>query len=1096
MAQNNVTPTTPIIPGSRRGPGGGGVGPGGGGGGGGNAPLSILTSIHQSLKKIETLVKFNSSLLSNQKEQQRRRAITQTRQQQEKQSETPKLVNPLKYLQGALPKTGFLDAIRNFILYTFMGFAFTKLVKFLPKILSTLKFIDPFIKFTENFVGSVFKNFVDAIDLGYEQYDKVRSLAKQVGGEKFEKQFDDLSSALNKFLNTAIIVGLAIAGSGAVGGGGGKKLPTRISPRSGVGGPGGSTRLSQYFSQTRAQEAVTKKYGFDAARLYQDKINKGLTPAKALEAVRERFSPRAIPAAGLAGKGRTSGRIGARGLGKIQQRTSLKLFGKAGTKILGKIPIIGPIADFLISTLIFKERPDRAAAGAVGGAVGAALGSFPALIPFGGPIWGGILGDIVGRSLFDAATSMQGQGEKIQKRASGGTITRGNRSPNRTIKRTISRRKSTLQKPKGQPPQPGKNIGGLKQIKKIFPSPKKSGKKNPLRALKTISEIMNKNRDPLFGGIMMATANLPLGQKPDPLLNQEIKNNFAALIDNAIAAQSAKDVNQIGRSIFTAAQGGVVPVQRTINKNGPTIGQQLGDAISRSFKNALDNRTNQIFQSLRKEMGLKGDGPGVSTPPGGGPGNIIVSSNSPNFWLLATGALFENSDPQGAADVAQVIYNRVSAPGDPWKTNGSMRAAILSPAQFTPVSRYGGVSAWSKIITKEDAIRFATSNGKTQAGLESVAAALLDTNRQRSARTFVGPRDAFRATTHENRLYNQLDDSTEVTRHGHIFGFEPGGAQIAAFKAGKLSPAQVSSQTRGTVTQTGRGGLPLTGENGRLKPSQLTRVGTLADPPDYNDWYGNGAYLRHDAARQFLKAKSDASKQGITLILTSAYRSLEHQRALQGIYSVVGAPGTSQHGEGRALDIRPSTKGWNWFVTNGPNYGWYYAAIPGDDVHFEFRGVVTQTPPQPPAQNPPPQPPAQNPPQPNQPIKNQGVIFKNGKFYKLGPFGFDQEIDVTDRNNTQLRQIPTFGLGRGKEGEIKRAANGVYYKFTGGKWINLHAGGNASIQNNIPSSLVAQAQFTPLPIKNTMDMIQQYDQSSEDQIVNTHLLVVNKIQTA
>ncbi len=1087
MAQNNVTPTTPIIPGSRRGPGVG------------NTPLSILTSIHQSLKKIETLVKVNPGLLTNQKEQQRRQAITQTRQQQEKQAETPKLVNPLTYLQGALPKTGFLDAIRNFILYTFMGFAFTKLVNFLPKILSTLKFIDPFIKFTENFVGSVFKNFVDAIDLGYEQYDKVRSLAKQVGGEKFEKQFDDLSSALNKFLNTAIIVGLAIAGSGAVGGGGGKKLPTRISPRPGVGGPGGttrSTRLSQYFSQTRAQEAVTKKYGFDAARLYQDRIDKGSTPAQALKLVRERFSPRAIPTGNLAGKGRTPGRIGARGLGNVQQRASLKLFGKAGAKILGKVPIIGPIADFLISTLIFKERPDRAAAGAVGGAVGAALGSFPALIPFGGPIWGGILGDIVGRSLFDTATSMQGQGEKIQKKAAGGPVTRGGKSVGRTIKRTVSRKRSNLQKPKGQPPQPGKNIGGERQIKKIFASPKKPGKKNPLRALKTISEIMNRNRDPLFGGIMMATSNLPLGQKPDPLLNQEIKNNFAALIDNAIAAQSAKDVNQIGRSIFTAAQGGVVPVQRTINKNGPTIGQQLGEAISRSFRNALDNRTNEIFQSLRKEMGLKSDEPGIATPPGTGPGNIIVSSNSPDFWLLATGALFENSDPQGAADVAQVIYNRISAPNDPWKTNRSIRTAILSPAQFTPVSGYGGVPAWSKIITKEDAIRFATSNGKTQAALEAVAAGLLDTNKQRSARDFVGPRDSFRATTHENKLYDHLDASTEVTRHGHIFGFEPGGAQIAAFKAGKLSPAQVSPQTKGTVTQTGRGGLPLTGENGRLKPSQLTRVGTLADTPDYNDWYGNGAYLRHDAARQFLKAKSDANKQGITLIITSAYRSLEHQRALRGLYSVVAAPGTSQHGEGRALDIRPSTKGWNWFVANGPNYGWYYAAIPGDDVHFEFRGVVTATPPQTPAQNPPPQTPGQNPPKPNKPIKNYGVVFKNGKFYKLGPFGLDKEEEVTDRNNTQLRQIPSFGLGRGTEGQVKQAANGVYYRFTNGKWISIHAGGNSSIQNNIPSSSVAQAQFTPLPIKNTMDMIQQYDPSSENQIVNTHLLVVNKIQTA
>jgi len=333
MATPTATPTTPLIPRTRRVTLNSPVSSG-------NTALGVLKSIYESLRKIETLVKSNASLQRQQTEQQRRQGIIRTRQQQEKQAETPKLINPLKYLQGALPKTGFLDAIRNFILYTFMGFAFTKLVKFLPKILSTLKFIDPFIKFTENFVGSVFKNFVDAIDLGYEQYDKVRALAKQVGGEKFEKQFDELSSTLNKFLNTAIIVGLAIAGSGTIGGGG-KKLPTRISPRPGVGGQrfGASpTRLSQYFNQTRAQEAITKKYGFDAARLYQDKINRGSTPAQALDAVRQRFSPRAIPTGGLAGRGRTPGRIGARGLGNVQQRASLKLLGKGGAKILGKVP--------------------------------------------------------------------------------------------------------------------------------------------------------------------------------------------------------------------------------------------------------------------------------------------------------------------------------------------------------------------------------------------------------------------------------------------------------------------------------------------------------------------------------------------------------------------------------------------------------------------------------------------------------------------------------------------------------------------------------------------------------------------------------------
>jgi rare lipoprotein A len=569
--------------------------------------VGILNSIQKSVKKIELVVASGFTIQKKQIDQQRRESLAKNRAKKEKESENIKLVNPFKFLQGALPRTGFLDALKNFILYTFMGLAFTKLYPLLPKLLVMAKGVKPFAKFLENFVGAVFNNFVGAIDLGYKQYDKVRALAKQIGGEKYEKQFDDLSSALNKFLNTAIIVGFAVAGSGAVGGGGGKKLPTKISPRPGVGAPGKSKRLGEFFNQTRAQEKITQKYGFDAARLYQDKINKGLSPAKALEAVKQRFTQRAIPTGNLAGKGRTPGRIGARGLKNVSNRAALKLFGKGGTKILGKVPIVGPIIDFLISTLIFKERPDRAASGAVGAAVGAALGSFPALLPFGGPIWGGLLGDIIGRSLFDAVSSMPN--DKVQKKAKGGPITRGGRPIGRT-KRTAPKIQKRLKRNKPQEPQAGKDIGGIKIIRKIYRSPKKikPGKPNPLKTLEAISKIHSKNKDPLFGGIIAATSNLTIGQKPDPSLKQEIKNNFATLIDNAISAQSAKDASQIGKSILAAANGGTIqpPVTRTL-KSGPTIGERLGDLIATSFQKSLDVRTNEIFNSIRRQLGIKDD---------------------------------------------------------------------------------------------------------------------------------------------------------------------------------------------------------------------------------------------------------------------------------------------------------------------------------------------------------------------------------------------------------------------------------------------------------------------------------------------------------
>jgi murein DD-endopeptidase MepM/ murein hydrolase activator NlpD len=1034
--------------------------------------LSILKSIQKSLTKIETLVKSNASIQKKQTEQQRKQRIFQTRQTQEKQSETPKLVNPLKYLQGALPKTGFLDAIRNFILYTFMGFAFTKLVKFLPKILSTLKFIDPFIKFTDNFVGSVFKNFVNAIDLGYEQYDKVRALAKQVGGEKFEKQFDELSSTLNKFLNTAIIVGFAIAGSGAIGGGG-KKLPTRIAPKPGVGPKGANqTRLSQYFSQTRAQESITKKYGFDAARLYQDKINRGSTPTQALNAVKQRFSPRDIPTGGLGGKGRTQGAIRSRGLGKVQQRASLKLFGKAGSKILGKVPIIGPIADFLISTLIFKERPDRAAAGAVGGAVGAALGSFPALIPFGGPIWGGILGDIVGRSLFDTVTSMQGQGEKIQKKAAGGPVTRGGKPVGRTIKRTVSVKPRSLKRPRQQLPQPGQNIGGIKQIKKIFSSPKKPGRKNPLRALKGISEIMNKNRDPLFGGIMIATSNLPLGQKPDPMLGQEIKNNFAALIDNAIAAQSTKEVNQIQRSVVAAAKGGVVPVSRTL-KSGPSIGEQLGAAISNSFQNALNSRTNQIFQSLRREMGLKGD---EQTTSGGAPyGNVPEAEISEN-------------QRQAADDLIKYftkIYGRNAAIGI---VANLLRESGLRT--YAPEGGFNGMAQWddnrwSKLVAWANAKGKDPMTRSTQA--EYIVIELNESgtgNRIKNSKT---PEDAASLFYNEferaayskpikGNAYNP-DNPHERKNRSFIISLTGGGAAGPAVQVtGGIKPSQ--------IPQTSAQGMrrhPITGElkehkgidldNGDGSPISSAQDAQVVWAGDKGDGYGNTVVLRYSngAETRFAHLKSTNVRKGTSI------------KAGQ----MIGRQGNTGLSTASHLHFEYYPRG------GAMTYRGYGDAASVKDSYFRYGGNVTPITSRPT--------PARQQPAPsntNQPIKNYGVVFKNGKFYKLGPFGLDKEEEVTDRNKTHLRLIPTFGLGRGKEGQIKQAANGIYYKFTNGKWISIHAGGNASIQNNIPSSSVAKAEFTPLPIQNqNYNALAKYDPTSDGtSSTKTNIVMIRQIE--
>jgi hypothetical protein len=218
----------------------------------------------------------------------------------------------------------------------------------------------------------------------------------------------------------------------------------------------------------------------------------------------------------------------------------------------------------------------------------------------------------------------------------------------------------------------------------------------------------------------------------------------------------------------------VVPLSTSLGKTEPPKIQQedpnkkggILEFLKNLFKGKDDKKSNST-------------GSGGTTDPGPGPA-------SGDFWLLAVASLFENSNPQGAADVAQAIYNRLALPG--W--GKTIRDIILSPNQFQPVRQYGGVGQWSKITDRQTAVDFITKHGKTEDQLNKVVSALQDPAMQSNARQFVGARDNFRADSYE-RTANHLDDSTEVSRHGHTFGMEAGGANYGAFKAGKLSAGGV-----------------------------------------------------------------------------------------------------------------------------------------------------------------------------------------------------------------------------------------------------------------------------------------------------------------
>ena len=95
-----------------------------------------------------------------------------------------------------------------------------------------------------------------------------------------------------------------------------------------------------------------------------------------------------------------------RGIRRSGRRLAIKVGGKGAARLLGKVPVIGPLVDFILN-IAAGDSITRAAAGAAGAALGSVAGAaVGSVIPVAGTllggIGGGILGDILGKSLYDS----------------------------------------------------------------------------------------------------------------------------------------------------------------------------------------------------------------------------------------------------------------------------------------------------------------------------------------------------------------------------------------------------------------------------------------------------------------------------------------------------------------------------------------------------------------------------------------------------------------------------------------------------------------------------------------------------------------------
>ena len=190
-------------------------------------------------------------------------------EKKEKELESKKSEVEIKPPKLNIPGMGILDAVKRFLFFTALGRLFELTKQFGSQLGEFIQKIAPIADFIEGFIGNLFKGVVDFIDFGYKAYDTVRNFTKQLGGESFQKTFDEFSKNLNTFINLAIIAGLAATGGtdfkrkggtpkGSPKGGSIKPTTTPRKP-TGYRPPEG---VSRYLREDRVAQYGTRTKGF------------------------------------------------------------------------------------------------------------------------------------------------------------------------------------------------------------------------------------------------------------------------------------------------------------------------------------------------------------------------------------------------------------------------------------------------------------------------------------------------------------------------------------------------------------------------------------------------------------------------------------------------------------------------------------------------------------------------------------------------------------------------------------------------------------------------------------------------------------------
>ena len=106
----------------------------------------------------------------------------------------------------------------------------------------------------------------------------------------------------------------------------------------------------------------------------------------------------------------------------------------------------------------------------------------------------------------------------------------------------------------------------------------------------------------------------------------------------------------------------------------------------------------------------------------------------------------------------------------------------------------------------------------------------------------------------------------------------------------------------------------------------------------------NGHLLRIDAANAFMRMRAAAAAAGVELVVESAFRTWDQQKALYDAYvagertDVAAPPGWSNHQGGTAVDLktaRGTNAAYDWLVEHAAEFG-FHSTVGSEPWHWEF----------------------------------------------------------------------------------------------------------------------------------------------------------------